>query len=205
MTSVERMYALRDAVRYVVEAKVPGAVVECGVWRGGSSMLAALALLELDADDRELYLYDTFEGMPEPSSRDASAAWPDAHAEWAKGQVADDNFRCVAALDEVRANMTSTGYPDERITYVPGRVEDTIPATAPAEIAILRLDTDWYESTHHELVHLYPRLSPGGVLILDDYGFWQGARQATDEYFGEHGPVMLTRVDDTGRVAIKRR
>jgi hypothetical protein len=97
--------------------------------------------------------------------------------------------------------MASTGYPESHVTYVKGRVEDTLPANAPEQVSVLRLDTDWYESTRHELVHLYPRLSSGGVLIIDDYGYWAGARKAVDEYFS--GSLFLSRIDETGRIAIK--
>ena len=100
--------------------------------------------------------------------------------------------------------MESTGYEPSRVRYIKGRVEDTLPDEAPARIALLRLDTDWYESTRHELLTLYPRLSRGGVLIIDDYGYWQGARRAVDEYFTSHAsPVLLNRIDNTGRVAVK--
>jgi hypothetical protein len=116
--------------------------------------------------------------------------------------VAED-IECHASLEDVQRNMRATGYPQERLEFVRGRVEETIPATAPERIALLRLDTDWYESTAHELRHLYPRLSPGGALLLDDYGHWAGARKAVDEYFGEAGPTLLSRVDYTGRVAVK--
>jgi O-methyltransferase len=106
---------------------------------------------------------------------------------------------------EVRGAVLSTGYPDERVHLVEGRVEETLPGGAPAEIALLRLDTDWYESTKHELEHLYPRLSPGGVLILDDYGHYEGARRAVDEYFeAEGGRPLLSRIDYTGRIGVKR-
>ena len=98
--------------------------------------------------------------------------------------------------------MASTGYPLDRITLCKGMVEDTLPSQAPNEISILRLDTDWYDSTKHELEVLYPRLSPGGVLIIDDYGYWAGARKAVDEYFSLK-PIMLMRLDNTGRIAIK--
>jgi hypothetical protein len=88
--------------------------------------------------------------------------------------------------------------------FIKGKVEETIPEQAPAQIALLRLDTDWYESTYHELVHLYPRLSPGGILIIDDYGHWAGARKAVDEYFAEHRlNLFLHRIDYTGRICIK--
>ena len=104
----------------------------------------------------------------------------------------------------VRKLLTGAGYPESRLHFVRGAVEQTLPARAPEQVAILRLDTDWYESTRHELVHLFPRLTVGGVLIVDDYGHWEGARKAVDEYFGaEHAPLLLTRVDYTGRVAIK--
>ena len=87
---------------------------------------------------------------------------------------------------------------------VPGLVEDTVPSQAPEVIALLRLDTDWYKSTWHELEHLYPRLSVGGVLIIDDYGHWEGARRAVDEFIEAKGlRLFLSRIDYTGRLAIK--
>jgi hypothetical protein len=110
-------------------------------------------------------------------------------------------------LDEVRANVTRTGLPLERFAFVKGMVEQTIPGTMPpGAISILRLDTDWYESTRHELIHLFPRLSPGGVLIVDDYGFWRGSREACDEYFREQDVrMLLTRIDRIGAViGVKR-
>jgi hypothetical protein len=116
----------------------------------------------------------------------------DGHNEW-----------CYSPLDEVKRNLARTGYPAERVVYVQGKVEDTIPGTLPERTALLRLDTDWYSSTRHELEHLYPGLVAGGVLVLDDYGTWQGARQATDEYFAARGPLLLNRIDSTGRIAVK--
>lgn len=108
---------------------------------------------------------------------------------------------CYSPIEEVKANMLQTGYPAANIVWVKGKVEETIPATIPAQIALLRLDTDWYESTRHELQHLYPLLSSKGVLLIDDYGAWQGARKATDEFFGNR--VYLHRIDWTGRLLIK--
>ncbi len=202
MTSDERIGALVDAVRYVVRAAIPGAVVECGVWRGGSSLAAARTLEELGHTDRELYLFDTFDGMPEPTVHDRTIEGEDARRRFEETRTGDDGSTwCYASLDEVRATMALSRYPGERIHYVQGKVEDTIPERAPAEIALLRLDTDWYESTRHELVHLLPRVAPGGVVVLDDYGHWDGARKAVDEYLEEHQlAVLLTRVDQTGRV-----
>ncbi len=203
MTSIERMYALYQAVRHVHAANIPGDVVECGVWRGGSSMLAALTLDSLGDRDRSLWLYDTFEGMPPPSDVDRSIDGEHAAVLLERSGPAGEHTRAAAGLDEVRANLAATGYPSDRLHFVEGMVEETIPAVAPERISILRLDTDWYESTRHELVHLWPRLSPGGVLIVDDYGHWQGARRAVDEFFATVEPVLLQRIDYTGRLALK--
>ena len=104
----------------------------------------------------------------------------------------------------MKANLASTGYPEDRLIYVKGVVEETIPEVAPDRIALLRLDTDWYRSTRHELDHLYPRLTTGGFLIIDDYGAYAGARQATDEYFAEKGNrPYLNRIDTAARIAVK--
>jgi O-methyltransferase len=207
MTSPRRLAALCDSVSHVVRADVPGAIVECGVWKGGSMMAAALTLIEVAATDRELYLFDTFAGMPPPTSEDVFSAYdgynPVRH--WRRRQKEPGlNSWHYVPVDDVRAAVLSTGYPGERVHMVEGKVEDTLPASAPEEIAVLRLDTDWYASTRHEMEQLYPRLSPGGVLILDDYGHYEGARRAVDEYFEAHGErPLLTRVDYTGRVAVK--
>ena len=109
----------------------------------------------------------------------------------------------IASLEDVKQGMAQTGYPSERVNYVPGRVEETIPGRAPKQISILRLDTDWYESTKHELDHLYPRLSSGGVVMFDDYGYWQGAREAVDEWLDATGERLLLMRMGTGRLAVK--
>lgn len=205
MTSPERLYGLIQAVRYVSQACVAGDVVECGVWRGGSMMAAARTLLECGDTSRHLYLFDTFEGMSAPDARDVGVDGQSA-SELLRAQDRSDpaSAWCYASLEDVQSAMAGTGYDTARVHFVKGKVEDTIPAAAPASIAILRLDTDWYESTRHEMEHLYPRLSPGGVLIVDDYGHWAGCRQAVDEYFAARGPqVLLNRVDYTGRIAVK--
>jgi O-methyltransferase len=211
MTSRERLVALVDAVRYVVRKGIPGDFAECGVWRGGSVLAMILTLAELGTSDRDIHLFDTFEGMTEPTEHDVSPIDPPALETWRQAerdgrrpwaQVFEaDNF----SEDAVRQTLLETGYPAERLHLKAGRVEDTLPQDAPDTMALLRLDTDWYESTRHELDHLYPRLARGGVLIVDDYGHWEGARRAVDEYFAEHGPMpLLARIDYTGRIAVKR-
>ena len=203
MTTQERVAALCAAVTHVEQHRIPGAIVECGVWRGGSMMAVAETLARLGVTDRELYLFDTFAGMPSPGERDVRYGGEPA-GDLLRSRQEGERVLASASLDDVRRNVLSAGYAADRIRFVEGLVEDTIPEQAPEKIAVLRLDTDWYESTRHELVHLYPRLSSGGVLILDDYGCWLGARQAVDEYIGENSlQLLLTRIDSSGRLAVK--
>jgi O-methyltransferase len=201
MTGEERIYALIQAVRYISEHGIPGSIVECGVWRGGSMAAAARTLLQRRDVSRDLYLYDTFEGMPDAKAEDVDYSGISA----AEIMRENPGVRCTdAPLELVRDVIYATGYPQEKIHLIQGRVEETIPRTIPEKIAVLRLDTDWYESIRHELVHLFPRLSKAGVLIIDDYGHWLGARKACDEYFQENRiPVLLNRIDYTGRIALK--
>ena len=205
MTSPERLYALIQAVRYVSGASIPGDIVECGVWRGGSMMAAALTLTECNDSSRQLFLFDTFEGMSPPTEHDvaidgqSATKLLDSHE-----KTESDAVWAYATLERVRDAMSSTGYSPDKVHFVQGKVEDTIPGQAPQRIALLRLDTDWYESTRHELEHLFPRLVRGGVLIIDDYGHWKGARKAVDEYLRTNGiRLLLNRIDYTGRIAVK--
>jgi hypothetical protein len=205
MTTPEAIYVLSEAVRHVVSNELPGAIVECGVWKGGSMMAVAKTLLSAGKTDVDLFLFDTFEGMSEPTEKDIHWTGESAKTQLAREEKEASLTWARATQDEVRQAMRSIPYPPSRIHFVKGRVEDTLPDQAPPQIALLRLDTDWYESTRHELVHLYPRVVPGGVLIVDDYGWWRGAAEATDEYFRASGPApFLVRVDADGvRLAVK--
>jgi O-methyltransferase len=198
--SRERIVTLADAVEYIVRRGITGDFVECGVWLGGSSMVIAKTLLRLGISDRRIWLYDTFGAMPQPEGDEDRDGNRDFAGQLPPKLTSDVPYGSY--LPNVRANMESTGYPPDRISYVCGLVEETIPATVPTEISLLRLDTDWYSSTAHELEHLYPRLASGGVLIVDDFGHYQGARKAVEEYF-ERSPILLTRVDYTGRMGVK--
>jgi O-methyltransferase len=203
MTTPGKIHALRHAVEYIVSRPVDGALVECGVWRGGSMMAVALTLVRLGKTDRELYLFDTFEGMTEPGPEDVKQGGRPASEILAR-ENRDSPVWGVASIEEVRVAILDVGYPEARIHFVQGAVEETLPEHAPADLALLRLDTDWYSSTKHELVHLYPRLAHGGVLIIDDYAYWRGARQAVDEYVRENElPLLLVRIDHGARVAVK--
>jgi O-methyltransferase len=206
LTSPERIFSCLRAAEYLVSNGVPGDFVECGVWKGGIMMALALTLIKLGDQSRHLCLYDTFEGMASPTDADVdfrgttAAAQLSESARGPRGKV-----WAYAPLDEVRSAVLGTGIDPARVHFVKGKVEDTLPGAAPERIGLLRLDTDWYESTRHELEHLYPRLVSGGVIIIDDYGHWQGARKATDEYLARHRiPLLLNRVDYTARIGIKR-
>ena len=204
MTGPDKMYALIQAVRYVTRHRIPGDVVECGVWRGGSMQAVARTLLAAGDTTRDLHLFDTYEGMPPPTDRDVRRSDERTADELLAAESPDDSkVWAVATLDDVQDGFSRVPYPSERVHFVQGKVEDTIPVYAPEQISILRLDTDWYESTRHELEHLYPRLSPGGVLLLDDYGYWEGAREAVDEFLEETGERLLLMRMASGRLAVK--
>ena len=204
MTSDARLGHLLHAVDYLVTNSIEGDFVECGVWRGGSSMAAMYRLEHHGIRDRIFHLCDTFEGMSPPTSEDTTfqgdsaanlleSSDPDASNVWAK-----------CSLENVKHNVGLTGYPEEHVHFAVGKIEDTMPTSAPNRIALLRLDTDWYESTKHEMETLYPLLVPGGVLIVDDYGHWQGAKKAIDEYVQENEiRLFLVPSDYTGRIAVK--
>jgi O-methyltransferase len=206
MTSPERVFSLIEAVNYVLRCKIEGSIVECGVWKGGSMMAAILRLQEMGDTERSLFLYDTFEGMSEPTEFDMDPSGQKATTLLnTRTKTEEDHVWAFSPLEAVKASIYQTQYPKELIHFIKGKVEETIPQTIPEKIAILRLDTDWYESTKHELIHLFPRLVKGGVLILDDYGHWSGAKKAVDEYIHENNITMLlNRIDNTGRIGIKQ-
>lgn len=171
-------------------------------------MLMAFSLLEFGDSSRRLYLYDTYAGMTEPTEEDV-IAWNGlsvCERRRAEQRKSKDSFSSWAiGMEEVASNMRTTGYPQEQIRYVAGDVCETLKTGAPRKVALLRLDTDWYASTRAELELLYPRLVCGGVLIIDDYGHFAGARQAVDEYFKNLGYLpYLSRVDYTARVMVKQ-
>jgi O-methyltransferase len=194
LLSLERMYDLYQSVRYVCDARVPGDLVECGVLLGGSVMLMAEALLAAGDRQRRIYVYDTFRGFTghTPEDLDFSGS---RFGDWSV-----ESFR-----PDTEANLRLVDFPFERYELVEGPVEETIPTVAPDRAALLRLDTDTYPTTRLELELLYPRLSPGGVLVVDDYGFCLGCRKAVDEYFAGRGEAfLLHRIDYTGRSGVKR-
>jgi O-methyltransferase len=168
---------------------IAGDVVEAGVWRGGNIMAARVL-----APARVCWLYDTFDGMTEPTELDRKPnGYPAINSYRAKTKAR--KWACVP-LAEVRANFSAAELLDDRVLrFIVGPVELTLldPANLPERIALLRLDTDWHASTKIELEVLFPRLIAGGWLIVDDYFHWQGCRRAVDDYFGRFEPI---RIDD---------
>ncbi len=205
MTSIERGYALFKTVEYIVKNKIPGDFVECGVWKGGSCMIMAMTLELFEDTNRKIYLYDTYEGMPKPTAEDV-ITWNGRSVleKWEEDiSGKKDNFGSWAVgLEEVKANISNCNYPSDNFIFVPGDVAETLKEIKPDKIALLRLDTDWYASTVLELEILYPVLVERGALIIDDYGHFDGARKAVDEYF-QNRTIFLSRIDYTGRVGIK--
>ena len=200
MTQPRRGRVLWDLCRDALRREVPGCFVECGVWKGGSAAIMGLAL-RAAGESRALHLFDSFEGLPEPSEKDGAAAI--AYSGGKSSGALTAIKACEANVDEVRRMLTNRArLPESQLHFHVGWFQNTVPAAEPAlgRIAVLRLDGDWYDSTRVCLEHLYPLLAPGGVLILDDYFCWEGCRKATDEYRAAHGlTVPIIQVDmDSG-------
>jgi hypothetical protein len=202
MTSVERLATTIMACKHVVSRGIQGDFVECGVWRGGHPILAAWTFQNLGSDQR-VFLFDTFVGMTAPSEKDSDAS---AMSGFLENQRDTHNEWCYASLEDVKRNLEKAGLLNDRVVFVKGNVLDTLSQEErlPKRVSVLRLDTDWYESTKRELEILYPRLSVGGSLIIDDYGHWAGARDATEEYFSSRGGrPFLQYIDYTSRAGVK--
>jgi len=203
MTSNERLYATIMACKYAEDQNITGDFVECGVWRGGNSILAA----GIFTAHRKILLFDTFDGMTEPTDIDHTTFGKTSAKEKFNQRIQNGEEKwCYSSLDEVKDNFAKAGLLSDRVKFVKGDVLKTLEDenNLPEKISVLRLDTDWYESTKKELEVLYPRLSIGGIIMIDDYGHWAGAKKAVDEYFEQHGGrPFLQYIDRTGRVGIK--
>ena len=205
MTSADRLLATLLSVKYVCNSNIEGDFVECGVWRGGNSIIA-LHTLNKANKNKSVWMYDTFKGMTKPTEFDyENVTGKNAIKEFESKIMEDHNEWCFASLDDVKKNIEYYKK-DININIIQGDIIKTLKnnSNIPEVISVLRLDTDWYESTKLELEILYPRLSSGGVLLIDDYGHWGGCKKAVDEYFStvEKKPLLIPS-DYTGRVAIK--
>lgn len=206
MASVPRLVNTLKACKYVVKNNIPGDFVECGVWRGGNGIVAKKTFETLGSD-KKVWMFDTFEGMTKPTNEDVNArtnikaeekykeTLKETHSDW-----------CYASIADVKRNCMESGIDISSVEFIQGDVCKTLMdlKNLPKTIAVLRLDTDWYESTKAELQTLYPKLEKNGVLIIDDYGHWKGSRKAVDEYFATQDYEPLFNVTDrAGRSAIK--
>ena len=209
MTSESSLYNLIEAVRYIELNKIEGDFVECGVWRGGSIIAVLKTLESVYSFEREIYLYDTFEGMTKPINVDKSFLGSSAIDVLHKSRIGrrtqhQAGVIAYSTLSDVRTGIEETNYPSSKIHYIVGDVIETLKSSSHKKIALLRLDTDWYESTKAELEHLWDSVSSGGIVILDDYDYWQGARKAVDEFFQKRGiNLFKMKLTSGGRIIIK--
>ena len=200
-TSMERMQTLCRVIDHVLKNDIKGDFVECGGWKGGN--IGLFKLLGSDPS-RNIWGFDTFEGMSKPCSKDGNHAI----SRFNKLKInSESSLWCDASLDEVKDFIESLDYSGQnsKIKFIKGKVENTLlnKKNIPEVISILRLDTDFYESTLTELSILYPRLISGGFLIMDDYGHWEGAKRAFDEYFKDDNLPFISACDYTCRYFIK--
>jgi hypothetical protein len=202
MTNFERMWSLIQSFHHVRQESLVGDFVECGVWKGGNIILLK-KLIEQFNLKKNIYGFDTFEGMVEPSFYDVNYNNKSAKKMFDEHKKKGIGF-AMCSLDDVKRNIKKNTKPDN-IFLIKGKVENTLKnkKKLPKKISILRLDTDFYESTKIQLEILFPRLVKGGVLIVDDYGFWKGAKKAVDEYFCDYRQFMHY-VDHSCRLLIKK-
>ena len=201
MVSYERLWATLMACKYAINNNIKGDFVECGVWRGGNA-IAAASIFKLYGSKKKVWLFDTFAGMTEPTEVDVERHTGDLALDQFHNKL---NWAC-ASLEDVKNNFEKRNLLTKSVIFNPGDVCETldIEKNIPNKICVLRLDTDWYESTKKELEILYPRLSIGGCLIVDDYGHWAGATKATDEYFDKNkNRPFFHYTDYTGRAGVK--
>ena len=205
MTSPVRMWSLVGALKYIETQNISGDLIECGVWKGGNLLLFD-AYRKESKFRRQIYGFDTFDGMSEPTEHDIDFLGLDAKIAMSNQKKSElvHNILAVCSLETVEKNLKKYGAA-EYTTLIKGKVEDSLMVSKnlPNKIAILRLDTDFYESTKIELEILYPLLQTGGILIIDDYGHFKGAKKAVDEYF-EGKDIWLHYVDYTCRLVYKR-
>jgi hypothetical protein len=178
MIGLKRLDNLERCIADVLERDVPGDLIETGVWRGGAVIFMRAALKANGDRDRIVWVADSFRGLPKPDSSQHLDDVDDAL--WNKQDL-------MVPLEEVRANFTRYGLLDEQVRFLPGWFQDTLPDAPIERLSILRLDGDLYESTMVALCSLYPKLSVGGYVIVDDYYAIRGCRRAVDDFRARHG------------------
>ena len=198
MTSVERISCLYDCLEQVRINNIPGDYVECGVWKAGNILGIARYLEYYNQLNSQLWLYDTFEGMTAPEEIDVTY-----DGESAMDTYKQESINCHSPIEETQYTLSHTNYPVDKFRFVIGDICQTllVSENIPDSISILRLDTDWYASTKIELEVLWDKVMPGGFMIIDDYGHWQGCRKAVDEFFPDQ--TVLKYIDHTCRLIKK--
>jgi hypothetical protein len=207
MTSFESLCTLAIICKKLSSIGLEGDFVEAGVWRGGSSIIAKKFL----QGDRNFFLFDTYAGMTEPTDYDFRIGTEDSRStmlKWESEREPNHNNWVFASLNEVKRNFEDFQLLDSKVLFCKGDVRETLlTQKLPYSISLLRLDTDFYDSTLIEMQRLWPLLVSGGVLILDDYGHWDGARRAVDEYFlsiNQPDILMLPIAGGGGRLVFKK-
>jgi O-methyltransferase len=195
-SDVPRLMSMLDALKLIDQKEIPGDVVEVGVWRGGNIMLARLL-----SPQRRCWLYDTFDGMTVPSEFDVKRSGDKAIDRYNLKRAGGTKWDAVS-LEEVKNGFRQNKIDPLQLNFIVGPVELTAPLLRPQTIALLRLDVDWYAPTKVALEQLYPKLSAGGILIVDDYGHWMGCAKAVDEYFEDSAPPFED-VDYSCRIFFK--
>jgi O-methyltransferase len=206
MQSPERLFALINSVKYIIKNNIPGDFCEIGVYKGGAALTIGRTLYQLGVTDRKIYLYDTFSGMTQPQDMDIrTGSNLKAQEILSKVEKSDENkVWCIADVNLVKKILSESNYPFHQYFFRIGDINNAKLADCPEQLALLRLDTDWYKSTKTSLELFYSRLTKFGVLIIDDYGHWEGARKAVDEFFlSQKNYPLLNVIDYSGRISIK--
>lgn len=204
MVSYRRLRNVYELAETTERDKIEGAFVECGVWRGGCAGIMAYVSKQFGSN-RKIHLFDSFEGLPDPTGedgREASSYMDNVR----KGKLAP-RYKCEAPLELVEELFFDKLMLSPSVVHFhKGWFDHTIPLQKAKidKIAILRLDADWYESTKVCLAQLYDKVVQGGFVILDDYGYWEGCKKATDEFFIERNiHPTLKKIDKSGYYFVK--
>jgi O-methyltransferase len=189
MIGVKRLHSLREQVEATLRDDIPGDYIETGVWRGGACIMMRAVLAAYGDTQRQVYCADSFAGVPPP---DPTRYPADRRRNFYKYK------QLAVSLEEVQANFAAYGLLDDQVRFVKGLFRDTLPSLAAERFALIRLDGDLYESTMDGLKALYHRLSPGGFVVIDDYGL-RSSRTAVHDFLAQRGEsVKFERIDDYG-------
>jgi O-methyltransferase len=180
MIGAARLDNIEECIRRVVESAIPGDLIECGTWRGGAAIYMRAVLEACSDHQRVVWVADSFQGLPKPDLDRYPAD---------RGDLLQYRDQLAVGLDEVKANFDRYGFLDERTRFLPGWFEDVLPGAPIDRLALLRIDADMYKSTIEALENLYPKLSVGGYVIIDDHGAMESCRRAVDDFRTRHAIV----------------